>query len=44
MVDEGKIKRPHLHDVIIKEKPVAVALDYGDVVTTVWTTGGGGDS
>ena len=33
---------PNLDDIIIKEKPVAVALDYSDVVTTVGTTGGGG--
>lgn len=33
---------PHLDDVIIKEKPVAIALDYSDVVTTVGTAGEGG--
>ena len=33
---------PHLNNVIIKEKPVAIALDYSDVVTTVGTAGGRG--
>ena len=38
--NKGQIEGTHLHDIVIKEKPVAIALDYSDVVTTVWTTMG----
>ena len=28
----------HLHNVIIKQQPEAMALHYGDVMTSIWAT------
>lgn len=33
-----RVSVTHLHDVIIKQQPEAVALHYGDVMTSIWAT------
>lgn len=33
-----RVSVTHLHDVIIKQQPEAMALHYGDVMTSIWAT------